>query len=192
MANKFRRALPLKRRLVTTPLTTGDWQSLLNYWSNTDPFPGYIPEDYPGLPMINSAYTAMLQEAISYLGYSYTWGGKYPPYFDCSGYVGYLYKTHGLIPDDIVSYTGTLWSYVAEYQVSEEDALPGDWCFWGQGDPLTAYAANAHVGIYIGNGYVLDCSGGGVAYRLVTYHNVNNFMGYFHVPSNTPEVTLDA
>lgn len=193
MPYKFWTPMALRRRLVTFP-RVGDWNSLLNYWDQTTPYPGYDPnnpEDYPGLPMINPTYSAMLAEAITYIGYPYTWGGKTPPYFDCSGFVGYLYKAYGLIPDDVVSYTGTLWAYVADYQVSEADALPGDWCIWGQGDPPTADVSNAHIGIYIGNGYVLDSSGGGVNYRLVSVHTSAVFMGYFHVPSNVPPIIID-
>lgn len=177
-SNRWIEFIPLRRRLITTP-TGADWNSLLNYWAITDPFPGYIPENYPGLPMINNKYNAMLQEAVSYLGNAYLWGGKTPPNFDCSGFVGYLYKKYELIPQDIISYTGTLYTYVQNYEVTKSEALPGDWCFWGMG------TNNQHIAIYIGNGYILDSARKGVDYRLVTYHNTAaTFNGYFHVPSN--------
>lgn len=188
MINKWREPCSRKRRLVTTP-TAAEWYALLNYWEITNPFPGYIPQEYPGIPMINNAYKLMLKEAQEYLGNAYAWGGKQPPNFDCSGYVGYLYKKYNLIPQDIISYTGTLFDYVSEYKVDEEDALPGDWVFWGIGDPPTAWASNAHVAIYIGNGYILDSASKGVDYRFVSYHGtVAKFMGYYHVPSNVPDI----
>ena len=186
MPMRWRDPCGRKRRLTSTP-NEGNWVQLRNYWANTTPYPGYIPEDYPGLPMINSAYTAMLAEAITYLGLPYVWGGKAPPNFDCSGFVGYLYKAHGLIPEDVISYTGTLWTYVENNKVTKETALPGDWVLWN-GSGGTMYEGNAHIGIWIGNDYVLDCSSGGVQYRLYTWHSTARLNGWYHVPSNIPEV----
>lgn len=63
---------------------TGDWNCLRDYWARTTPNPGYKPIDYPGLPMQTEEYQKALEEAQKYLGNSYLWGGKVPPYFDCS------------------------------------------------------------------------------------------------------------
>lgn len=183
MPNRWRDPTSRHRRLTTTP-TAANWNTLINYWADTNPYPGYDPTPYPGLPMGTPQLKTMLQEAQKYLGYSYKWGGKTPPYFDCSGYVGWCYKYAGIIPESVVSYTGTLHDYCT--QVPEEDALPGDLCFWN-GSNGTTYDSNAHVGIYIGNGYILDDSGKGVAYRLVTYHYQSRFAGYFRVPGAQEE-----
>ena len=179
MYNSFRHPVSNKRRLLTVPDDT-NWNTLLNYYSKTKPFVGYIPTEYPGESMPDEVFQAMLTEAETYLGYPYTWGGKAPPYFDCSGFVGYLYKTYGIIPNDIVSYTGTLHDYCV--QVTDGTQKAGDLCFWN-GSNGSTWEQNAHVGIFIGNGYVLDCSGGGVAYRLVTYHPTSRFAGYFRPPN---------
>lgn len=178
MTNKWRDCIGRGRRLTTHP-TGVNWVTLVNYWGDTPDFPGYLPVPYPGEPMGTEKLQEMLEEAQKYLGYSYQWGGKTPPYFDCSGFVGWCYKVVGLIPWEVDSYTGTLHDYCTE--VSESEALPGDLCFWN-GSNGTTWEGNAHVGIYIGNGYILDDSSGGVDYRLVTWHYQDRFAGYFRVP----------
>ena len=182
---KFRRPVPCKRRILTSP-QYGEWNSLLDYWSRTNPYPpnpNYDPpKDYPGDPMPNEKYENMLEEAVTYIGYSYTWGGKSPPYFDCSGYVGYLYKKYNIMPESVVSYTGTIYDYVKDYQVTYEEAQAGDIIMWGGSSTGTAFEGNAHVGIWIGNDYILDCSGSGVAYRPYTYHPVSRLLGWFRCP----------
>lgn len=185
MAYKFRWPYAQKRRLLTIPFS-GQWRTMLDYWAKTYPAP-VVPgsptvTDYPGTTMPNATYEAMLAEAQSYIGYSYTWGGKTPPYFDCSGYVGYLYKKYGLMPDTVVSYTGTIYAYLKDYQVDESEARAGDIAIWGGSSTGTADEGNAHVAIYIGNGYVLDASGNAVGYRTVAWHGYTRFLGYFRCP----------
>lgn len=186
MANKFWRPVPCKRRLRTMP-QSGEWASLLDYWAKTNPYPP-IPsepdpgESYPGEEMPTTALENMLEEAQKYVGYSYTWGGKTPPYFDCSGFVGYLYKKYDLFPDSVVSFTGTIYDYLKNYEVDSSDRRPGDVMLWGGTVTGTAQDSNAHVGFYIGNGYIMDCTGPGVGYRSVNYHPQSRFLGYFRGP----------
>lgn len=178
----FRDPCNVHRRLISFP-TESAWNSLLNYWAETYPFPDYTPEPNPGIdrPTDGSAqyrreYQTMLQIAQQYLGYSYSWGGKTPPYFDCSGFVAYCYKQAGIFDSGVVAYTGALIQECTK--VSDASSRPGDLCFWS-GNSGDANSGNAHVGIYIGNGKVLDDSGSGVAYRDVTWHPASRFMGYY-------------
>ena len=145
----------------------------------SEPDPG---ESYPGEEMPTTALENMLEEAQKYVGYSYTWGGKTPPYFDCSGFVGYLYKKYDLFPDSVVSFTGTIYDYLKNYEVDSSDRRPGDVMLWGGTVTGTAQDSNAHVGFYIGNGYIMDCTGPGVGYRSVNYHPQSRFLGYFRGP----------
>lgn len=182
----FRSPCNLKRRLISMP-TQPQWESLLNYWAETYPFPLYTPEPMPGVstpgvgtPTYREEYRAVLAIAQQYLGYSYSWGGKTPPYFDCSGFVAYCYKAAGIIPESVVAYTGSLSSYCVK--VPDASRRPGDLVFWNGSNGSTD-ASNAHVGIYIGNDRIIDCAGSGVAYRPVTWHNtVLNFAGYYRPP----------
>ena len=88
---------------------------------------------------------ALLKYAKYFKGGSYKWGGTTPEGFDCSGYVQYLYKKHGInLPRTALSQskTGT--------PVQPDNLQKGDLVFFltdkKRGIPVT------HVGIYLGNG----------------------------------------
>lgn len=88
---------------------------------------------------------ALLKYAKYFKGSRYKWGGTTPEGFDCSGYVQYLYKKHGInLPRTALSQskTGT--------PVQLDKLQKGDLVFFltdkKRGIPVT------HVGIYLGNG----------------------------------------
>lgn len=87
----------------------------------------------------------LLDYAKFFKGGKYVWGGTTPKGFDCSGYVQYLYKKHG------INLPRTAWSQSKKgIPVSKNDLQEGDLLFFltdkKRGIPVT------HVGIYIGNG----------------------------------------
>ena len=183
MPNVFRDPCNCHRRLISVAFkATGDWNCLRDYWARTTPNPGYKPVDYPGLPMKTEEYQKALEEAQKYLGNSYLWGGKVPPYFDCSGYVSWCYKIGGIFEN---SGLGTDAIFELCEKVEESESFQGDLCFWG------IHTGSAHVAIYIGNGYILDSSGGGVGYHLRSYHDsVVTFNGYYRVIGHNPKGEL--
>ena len=85
-----------------------------------------------------------IQDAEKYLGVKYVYGGTTPSGFDCSGLMQYVWRAAGVnLPRTAAEQQqiGTL--------VSGEDNLkPGDLVFFGS----PAY----HVGMYMGNGYMID------------------------------------
>jgi cell wall-associated NlpC family hydrolase len=88
---------------------------------------------------------ALLRYAKYFKGGKYVWGGTSPEGFDCSGYVQYLYKKHG------VDLPRTAWSQSKRGEPVDLAHLEkGDLLFFltdkKRGIPVT------HVGIYIGNG----------------------------------------
>jgi len=88
---------------------------------------------------------ALLKYAKYFKGGKYVWGGTTPKGFDCSGYVQYLYKKHG------VNLPRTAWAQSkVGVPVSLNELQKGDLLFFltdkKRGIPVT------HVGIYIGNG----------------------------------------
>lgn len=182
-----------KRRLISNVPNTGEVNCLLWYWgmSNT----GIDPNaPYPGLPMLNSAYRIMLIEAQKYIGNAYLWGGKTPPNFDCSGFVAWCYKVAGIMPNDVVAFTGTIWDWCSAngtHGTNIDEAIQGDIMFWGEYPHTYNSAGNAHVAIYVGNGYILDSASKGVNYRFWDYHNsAAPYAGFWHLASNVPEVII--
>ncbi len=88
---------------------------------------------------------ALLQYAKYFKGGKYKWGGTTPEGFDCSGYVQYLYKKHGIkLPRTALSQSK------AGKPVSPDALQKGDLVFF-----LTdkkRHIPVTHVGIYLGNG----------------------------------------
>jgi cell wall-associated NlpC family hydrolase len=87
----------------------------------------------------------LLDYAKFFKGGKYVWGGTTPKGFDCSGYVQYLYKKHG------VNLPRTAWSQSKQgIAVDKAHLEKGDLLFFltdkKRGIPVT------HVGIYLGNG----------------------------------------
>ncbi len=106
---------------------------------------------------------AILRVGYSVMGTPYVTGGKTPAGFDCSGYVWYVLNNAGY---NIGYMTSSQWrsaNFPTYYSLS--DAQPGDiLCF------------NGHVGIYAGNGIMIDSGTGGVREtKLSLAYWQNNF-----------------
>lgn len=109
-----------------------------------------------------------LAEAAKYLGIPYVYGGTDPKKgLDCSGFVQLVYRNLG-IPLPRVTYdqvkSGTA--------IADRSQLrPGDLMFF-VGDK--AHVANGHVGIYVGNGMMIDApyTGAQVGYRNINWNSV--------------------
>lgn len=104
---------------------------------------------YPGEPMGDGSYAALMEEAQKHLGKPYVFGAKGPDKFDCSGFVCWS-LTHSGVKSIATNAQGL---YNACTPVSRENARPGDLIFftgtYSAGRPVT------HVGIYIGNGQMI-------------------------------------
>jgi peptidoglycan DL-endopeptidase CwlO len=100
---------------------------------------------YPDVPVAgDSLGVRALNEALSMIGRPYVWGGASPSVgFDCSGLVVWAYAQEGIT---LEHFTGDLWNEVVH--VPESQLKPGDLVFF--------YADISHVGMYIGNGLMVD------------------------------------
>ena len=94
-----------------------------------------------------------VQIAMRYLGVPYVWGGSSPSGFDCSGLVMYVYAQLGVsLPHSAAS------QYGYGTHVSRSELEPGDLVFFG--NPIH------HVGIYVGNGDMINAPHTGADVRI--------------------------
>lgn len=102
--------------------------------------------------------SSVLATADNYVGTHYVWGGSTPSGFDCSGFVQYVFRQHGI---DLPR-TSRQQAQVGERVPRSLDALEA-------GD-LLFFASNGsridHVAIYVGGDEIIQSSssGGGVGY----------------------------
>ena len=102
------------------------------------------------LPAPSAAASSVTEFAVQFIGARYTWGGSSPSGFDCSGFTRYIYKTFGL--DLPHSSAGQFSSNYGTIISNPADLRPGDIVFF-----VNTYKRGiSHVGIYIGNGDVVQ------------------------------------
>jgi cell wall-associated NlpC family hydrolase len=93
----------------------------------------------------------VVAEAERFLGVPYRWGGTSPQTgFDCSGFVQYVYGQLGIS----LPRTSEEQAHVGTPVPSLAEAEPGDLVFFPGSDGTAS--APGHVGIYLGNGLMID------------------------------------
>ena len=125
-----------------------------------------VPEAY----LTDETFAAILAEAEKYIGYPYVWGGYKPSTsFDCSGFVSYVYNQCGWDFGRL----GAQGLYNISTRVSSP--RPGDLLFFtGTYDTPGV----SHVGIYVGDGWMLHC-GDPIGYtNLNTSYWQSHFYAY--------------
>jgi hypothetical protein len=119
------------------------------------------PPDYPSSPypfVRGGALTPaarnnpVLSIAMRYLGVPYQWGGARPRTgFDCSGLVQYVFAQLGV---SLPHYAAAQYYSPDAVWVPPERLKPGDLVFFTGSDGTRK--APGHVGIYVGDGYLID------------------------------------
>ena len=101
--------------------------------------------NYPDIviPGGSSVGAKALDAALTRRGDPYIWGASGPSEFDCSGLVMWAYEQEGIQLDH---YTGDQWTEGTH--VSRDQLEPGDLVFF--------YADISHVGLYLGDGLMVD------------------------------------
>jgi cell wall-associated NlpC family hydrolase len=100
----------------------------------------------------DSTVGKLIAYAKQFVGVPYVYGGKSPNGFDCSGFVGYVFKHFGV---SLNSSSSTMYSNGT--RVSKSELSAGDILFF---DASTRGAAGSidHVGIYLGNNKFIHAS----------------------------------
>ena len=100
---------------------------------------------------------SVIAYASNFLGVPYVWGGTSPSGFDCSGFTQYVYAHFGVsLPrvSESQQNVGTL--------VPRASLQPGDLVFFG--------TPAHHVGIYVGNGNMINAPHSGDVVRIQALH----------------------
>jgi cell wall-associated NlpC family hydrolase len=140
-------AAAAERRAAAAEAATGSFSSATS------------SSDFSGSAASSSQGNTAANFALSQIGKPYQWGAIGPSTYDCSGLAMIAWQHAGVA---ILHYTGDQW--VEGVHVSMNDLQRGDLVFYAtnNSDPNTIH----HVGIYIGNGNMVDAPYTGVDVRI--------------------------
>lgn len=142
------------------------------------------------LPDLGEWQRTILTRALRFVGFPYVWSGTSektqklwsstapgglvtaPGGFDCSGFVWRVFKTQPFAGAPLLGEIlkgRTTYSMSAEVtqpaRIAFADLQPADLVFFGSRGPLSTPAEIGHMGIYVGNGWMVHSSGAGVTLR---------------------------
>jgi cell wall-associated NlpC family hydrolase len=119
-----------------TVLNGAAFTQAMSIFKQTGQYPNFT---IPG----NSVGVQALRFALTRRGDPYVWGGAGPDDFDCSGLVMWAYGKVGI---SLPHFTGDQWN--SGQHISRSQLEPGDLVFF--------FPDISHVGLYVGDGLMLD------------------------------------
>lgn len=140
LASKLAAQMAVKRRQAQSKISTLNsavFAKAMAVFNRTGSYPN-IP-----IPTANTIGAQALRWALSRRGDPYVWGAAGPSSFDCSGLVLWAYAQVGI---SLPHFTGAQWNM--GIHVARSQLQPGDLVFF--------YADIGHVGLYLGNGLMVD------------------------------------
>ncbi|HZT94880.1 MAG TPA: C40 family peptidase [Gaiellaceae bacterium] len=152
------------------------------------------PPDYPSSsdPLLAGGALAPVVEhnpvvslAVQYLGIPYEWAGANPKAgFDCSGLVKYVFAQLGVT---LPHYAAAQWSSPDAVPVPPDKLQPGDLVFFTGSDGTRK--APGHVGIYLGDGYLIDAPHTGAFVQVDSFNEAwfaNKYVGARRIVGPSP------
>jgi peptidoglycan DL-endopeptidase CwlO len=128
------------------------------------------PADCPGPPAPNSAAMAAVRTACAQIGKPYVYAAEGPNAFDCSGLTKYAWLAGGktLTHQSVAQLKQTT-------PIGKDELQPGDLIFfYSQSNP-------SHVGLYVGNGWMVHASRAGIPVKMKDVRNDKNITSYGRV-----------
>jgi cell wall-associated NlpC family hydrolase len=114
-----------------------------------------IPVSYTAAAKAAVTRSRVVAEALKHRGALYKYGATGPYRFDCSGFTLYVYRKFGVnLPHRARE------QRFRGHAVSRAQARPGDLVVFRQGGSW------GHVGIYLGNGYMIDSPHSGARVKV--------------------------
>lgn len=118
----------------------------------------------------DSAASDIVAYAKKFVGVRYVYGGKSPSGFDCSGFVGYVYRNFGI---KLNSSAASMYSNGVK--VSKSSLKAGDLLFF-DASSRKASGAIDHVGMYIGGGLFIHAS---TSNKKVIIQDLSEYQGKY-------------
>ncbi len=118
---------------------------------------------------LNSRQVELVNSAEKWIGTPYQYGGTGSNGIDCSAFVQNVFSSIGV---ELPRTAQQQYNYLQ--RISENELQPGDLVFFGRNGTIT------HVGIYIGNGYMIhsSSSSGVIKQNLETYSGYPSIAGF--------------
>lgn len=107
----------------------------------------------------NGSVQSILDMGVGFIGTPYVWGGTTPEGFDCSGLLQYIFAKNGVQLPRVSSRQAQ-----AGQAVAVKDAQPGDLIAF---DNSSARPGVDHIGVYLGNGKMLQAPRAGRNVEIV-------------------------
>ena len=127
--------------------------------------PGGVTAGSTGAP--SAAAAQAIAFARAQMGKPYVWGGNGPNGFDCSGLTMMAYRSAGISIPRVAADQYTIGTHIND----QSQLMPGDLVFFAHGSASSIH----HVGMYIGNGDMIEAPFTGANVRI---HTINR-SGYF-------------
>ena len=127
------------------------------------------------VPALTAPQREILHTALSFVGFPYVWGGTSEQTgFDCSGLVWRVYKLQAY--PDLPGLPGTIAGRTTAQMAADDaagrialaDLQPADIVFFGSKGARSRPAQVDHVGIYLGNGWLVQAGSTGVDLEPLT------------------------